>query len=123
MSRKFEMNGIKIASPTVLKPIFATTSTEDSERAQTGVMYNTPMFTVDGFDLSWEMLTSAEISAILQQAINKSSFSFYCPHPLTGQWERKQYYASNYSGALLSTVNGVERWENLSFNIRGIKPV
>lgn len=123
MSRQLEINGIAIARPTKINPIFATTSTEDSERAQTGKMYNTPMFTVDGFDLSWEMLTSEEISTILQQVINKSSFSFYGPHPYTGQWERKKYYASNYSGALLYTIDGVDKWKDLSFNIRGINPV
>ena len=43
---QFEINGVAVAAPSTYSPIFATTSTEDSDRSQDGVMHNTPMFTI-----------------------------------------------------------------------------
>lgn len=124
MARKnFQLNGIDIKNPSSFKVVFATTSTEDSDRTQDLVMHNTPIGTIAGFDITWEILTESEISAIMQQMINRAEFSFYCPNPHTGKWETNSFYASNYSAAAFSLVDGEERWTDLSINIRSIRPI
>ena len=120
MAKKFKANEIVIKDPSSFKAVFATTSTEESGRVQSLMMYNTPIGTIAGYDIVWEILTPAEISAILHQMINKKSFAFYCPSAYSGEWETQSFYASNYTAAALTLIEGEERWTDLAINIRRI---
>jgi len=124
-SEKFMIDGMEIKTPDSYKPVFATTSTEDSDRTQDLIMHNTPMGTIAGYDMTWKALKSSEISAILNSMMNKESFSFHHRDPRKASgWSTSYFYASNFnmSAQRLSEQSG-ELWSDLSINVRSIYPV
>lgn len=118
------INGIKIKQPDEdgYSVSLATTSTEDSDRDMGLVMHNTPIGTVEGYDLKWTDLTLSEAAEILQQVVNKSSFTVHYLDILTGTWRDGEFYASNFNAPAKILLDGKERWDELSFGIRGINP-
>lgn len=122
--QQFKIDGVTIKAPDSYKPVFATTSTEDSDRTQDLIMHNTPMGTISGYDLTWGELTSVEISLILSLTVNKSSFIFYHRNPMdVSGWSTKSFYASNFSMAAQTLKEGEEMWEGLTINVRSINPI
>ena len=122
---RFQINGVDIKTPDGYKPVFATTSTEDSDRTQDLIMHNTPMGTIEGYDLTWNNLTSAEIANILNLTMNKSSFSFNYRDPMNASgWSVAEFYASNFNmqAQRLGDRTG-ELWSGLTINVRSKYPV
>jgi len=120
----FEIDGVRIATPTSYKPIFATTSTNDSDRTQDLIMHNVPIGTVAGYDIVWSRLTNTEISTILNGMLNKASFSFHHKSPLSPNgWIDADFYAANYSMGSQRLQDGQELWSDLSISVRSINPV
>ena len=60
MAAGFEVDGVGIPAPTKYQPVFATTSTEDSDRTQDLIMHNTPMGTISGYNMQWDSLDSSQ---------------------------------------------------------------
>lgn len=124
MQEQFKIDGVTIKAPDEYKPVFATTSTDDSDRDQTGDMHNTPIFTIGGYDMKWGQLTWTEIAAILNGILGKSEFSFCHKDPtIPGKWVERAFYASNFTMAAQTLEDGEEIWTDLSINIRRIKPI
>lgn len=123
MQNYFKIDGQVIKTPTQYKPVFATTSTDDSDRTQDLVMHNTPMGTIEGYDMQWDNLTPSEISQILRLIINKRSFSFFHPSPYYGGWVESSFYASNFSMDAMNLKDGEEKWDGLTINVRSINPI
>lgn len=123
MDRPFEFNGIKVKTPDVFKPNFATTSTEDSERTQDLVMHNTPMGTISSYSFEWKYIEPEEAALILAQVMNRSEYSLRFLNPLSGGWDTAAFYTSNYTFGSLGQTNGRDTWESLSFNAVVINPV
>ena len=124
-SQQFTIDGTVIKAPDSYKPVFATTSTEDSDRTQDLIMHNTPMGTIAGYDMTWSHLSSAEISNILTLMMNKSKFSFHHRDPrVASGWSTADFYASNFSmqAQRLGEQTG-EMWSGLTINVRSIYPV
>lgn len=121
--RPFEFNGIKVKTPDVFKPNFATTSTEDSDRTQDLVMHNTPMGTISSYSFEWKNIYIEEVALILQQIVNRSEYSLRFLNPMTAQWEVGTFYTVNIPVGTLKQVNGRDAWESLSFNAVVINPV
>lgn len=124
MQDYIRINGIKIKQPDEdgYTAQLATTSTDDSDRDMSLVMHNTPVGTVEGYDLKWTDLTLEEASEILQQVVNKQSFTVHYMDILTGTWKDGEFYASNFNAPAGTLKEGEECWDELSFNIRGIDP-
>lgn len=119
----FMIDGVKITAPDGYKPVFATTSTEGSDRTQDGVMHNTPMFTIGGYNLSWGELEWREIATILKGMIDKKKFSFHHKDPTAPEkWIDKDFYASNFEMAAQTLEEGNNVWTDLAINIRRIDP-
>jgi hypothetical protein len=78
---QFKIDNVVIRAPDSYKPVFATTSTEDSKRSQDLIMHNTPMGTIGGYDMQWGELTWIEIATILNAMLNKSKFTFHHKDP------------------------------------------
>lgn len=119
-----KINGIKVAQPDEdgYSAVLATTSTEDSDRDMTLEMHNTPIGTVEGYDLKWRNLSPQEAAVILQQVLNKSKFTVHYFDILTGKWRDGEFYASNFNAPCKTLEDDEECWDELSFNIRGIHP-
>lgn len=121
---EFKIDSVVIAAPSTYKPVFATTSTDDSGRDQNLVMHNTPIGTIAGYDMTWELLTWEEISTILNAIMNKKQFSFHHKDPtIPNQWVDKTFYASNMDMAAQTLEDDEEMWEDLSINVRRIDPI
>lgn len=121
---EFKIDSVVIAAPSTYKPVFATTSTDDSDRDQNLVMHNTPIGTIAGYDMTWELLTWEEISTILNAIMNKKQFSFHHKDPtIPNQWVDKTFYASNMDMAAQTLEDDEEMWEDLSINVRRIDPI
>ena len=122
MQEYIMINGVKIKQPDKdgYEVSLATTSTDDSDRDMSLVMHNTPIGTIEGYDLTWSDLSLEEASVILQQVINKSSFTVHYLDILTGAWKDGEFYASNFNAPARSLKDGKECWDKLSFGIRGI---
>lgn len=123
MQEQFNIDGVTIKAPDAYKPVFSTTSTSDSDRDQNLVMHNTPIGTIAGYDLTWEVLTWEEIAIILNSMLNKSSFSFHHKDPtIPGVWVDRDFYASDYNMAAQCLKDNEEVWEDLSISVRRIRP-
>lgn len=124
MQDYIKINDIKIKQPDEdgYTAVIATTSTEDSNRDMGLTMHNTPIGSVEGYDLKWTDLTLAEAAQILQQVLNKSSFKVHYLDILTGTWRDGYFYASNYNAPAGTLKEGEECWDELTINIRGIDP-
>lgn len=122
VTRKFQIDGVDIKAPTSYKPVFATTSTEDSDRTQDLIMHNTPMGTIAGYDMQWDQLTTEEAQTILKGMMNKPSFSFYHNDVLNG-WVSRDFYASNFNVQAVRLKDGEELWTGLTINVRAINPI
>lgn len=121
---EFKIDSVVIAAPSTYKPVFATTSTDDSDRDQNLVMHNTPIGTIAGYDMTWELLTWEEISTILNTIMNKKQFTFHHKDPtIPNQWVDKTFYASNMDMAAQTLEDDEEMWEDLSINVRRIEPI
>ena len=123
MSKPFEFNGVPVITPDTFQPSMATTSTEDSDRTQDLIMHNTPMGTVESYSFAWQNIDPGEAAKIVQQIKNKSKYKLRYLRADTGQWTVGYFYTSNYSFGTLKTVDGVLKWESLSFNAVGVNPV
>lgn len=122
--RKFLVDGEPIKTPTVYKPVFATTSSEDTERTQDMILHNTVLGTVEGYDMTWNCLNSEDVAVILNSMMNKASFSFYhrCPLDVSG-WRVGEFYAANYSLGAQRLQEDQELWSDLTINVRSINPI
>nr|DAZ16328.1 MAG TPA: hypothetical protein [Caudoviricetes sp.] len=124
MAECFKIDGIAIAAPSGYKPVFSTTSTEDSDRDQELTMHNTPMGTIAGYDLTWDDLTWDEIAVILNSMLNKSKFSVHHKDPtVPHKWIDADFYASNYNMAAQTLEEDEEIWTDLSINIRRVMKI
>lgn len=124
MQEQFKIDGVTIKAPDEYKPVFATTSTDDSDRDQRLVMHNTPIGTIAGYDLKWGWLTWTEIAVILNAMLNKAQFTFHHKDPtIPGIWIDRTFYASNYTMAAQTLEDGDEMWDGLSINIRRTEPI
>ena len=120
-----KINGITIKQPDQdgYTALLSTTSTEDSDRDMALVMHNTPVGTVEGYNLKWSYPTLTEAAQILQQVVNKPSFVLHYCDIYTGQWKDGLFYAAEYNAPCKCLKNGEECWAELSFDVRSINPL
>lgn len=121
MQDKLKFNGKTVAQPDDYSPNLATTSTDDSERDMFLTMHNTPIGTVESYSLKWTWLTPKQMSEILTEVLNKKSFTAHYFDIITGKWRDGEFYASNFSAPAMSLKDGEEMWDELSFNMIGIR--
>lgn len=117
------IDDVIIKQPEKYSVSIATTSTEDSGRNQYLKMLNTPMGSIDGYQLQWGRLTTSELSTILQLVIDKSKFKVHYLDACSGSWKDGYFYAANYTAPAIRLTENSELWENLSFQISAIDPI
>lgn len=124
MQDYIKINGITIVQPDQdgYSVNLATTSTEDSDRDMSLVMHNTPIGTVESYSLKWTDIKASEAALILSQVINKPSFMLHYFDILTGTWRDGEFYATTFNSPCRTIEDGVEAWDELSFNVVGVNP-
>lgn len=123
VNEPFEIDDIKIITPYTFTPSAATTSTEDSDRTQDLVMHNTPMGTIESYNIEFEYIPVKEAAAIYRRIKNRSQYKLRYMSASLGKWTTGQFYTSNYSFGTLTVANGEYVWKSLSFNAIGVYPV
>jgi len=119
----FRFNDVSVVAPYAYKAVFATTSTDDSDRTMDMVMHNTPMGTVTGYDYEWKDITPKQAATIIQQVLNKPKFKVRYFDLFQGTWADAYFYASNFDADAGTLEEGFEKWASLSFGIRSIDPI
>ena len=124
MQDYIKINGITIVQPDEdgYSVELSTTSTEDSDRDMSLVMHNTPIATVVSYSLKWTDIKATDAAQILSQIINKPSFSFHYFDILTASWRDGEFYATTFNSPCKTIEDGVEAWDELSFNVIGVDP-
>jgi hypothetical protein len=102
---------------------YATTSSDDSGRIMSGVMMNTPLFTVEAYKLKWSDISAANAAKILQEIKGKKQYDFFHFNVYSGKWETSPFYTANIETAFYSLVDGEEKCSELSFQATGVNPV
>lgn len=125
MQQNVKFNGIEVATldEDGYQVSIATTSSESSRRTLKGRMKNSPLFTVEAYNLKWTDISAGDCSVILQQVVGKSEFDFYHYNVYKTRWETGKFYASNFNLPVYSLVEGCERVDELSFQVTGVNPI
>lgn len=124
MQDYIKINGITIVQPDEdgYSANLSTTSTEDSDRDMTLEMHNTPIGTVVSYSLKWTDIKASDVATILGQILNKSSFTMHYFDIVTGTWQDGSFYATKFNSPCKTLEDGIEAWDELSFNVVGVKP-
>jgi hypothetical protein len=119
---RISINGYDEVQPTAFDYSWETTSTEDSGRTMSGKMYDTPMFTVEAFEVAYEDLTIAQCSTILKRIVKKPKSPYINVHyfsPYYGAWRDGVFGVSQGSVKIQTLERKGERISDLSFRIVG----
>lgn len=122
MQDRIKFNGVEIRQPDSFQAVLSTTSTDDSTRDMALEMHNTPIGTIEGYDLKWSNIPAGEMAIILKQVLNKPSFDVHYFDIITGKWRDAAFNASNFNSPAYTLEDGEELWDELTINIRGVKP-
>lgn len=117
---KFDNEVIK--QPEDMSWSFETTSTADSTRAMSGTVYNTPMFTVESFSVTWGRMTRAELYAILQKIVQRPSkpyFSMFYYSPFYNAWRTADFYVGQGTLKVKTLKENREVIESVTCNLIG----
>lgn len=106
-----------------LKYDFETTYTEDTVRVQSGVMYITPLFTVESYGYSRKDLTADEMKLMLQKIAKGRPFKVHYFSAYYGAWRDDYFYVGKGSLTVGSWKQNDEKFDSLSFNMVGVNPL
>ena len=106
-----------------LKYDFETTYTEDTVRVQSGVMYITPLFTVESYGYSRKDLTADEMKLKHQKIAKGRPFKVHYFSAYYGAWRDDYFYVGKGSLTVGSWKQNDEKFDSLSFNMVGVNPL
>lgn len=104
------------------KPLFASTSSENSGRTQRGRAINVVLFTVEAYQLKWTNIKASDASNIINHILG-DSFQFYHFNIIKSRWETSEFYVANIDTAIYRLNEGDEICSELSFQVTGINPI
>lgn len=122
MQDRLSFNGVEIVQPDKdgYRVMLETTSTAASGRDMNLTMRNTPMGTVHAYELKWTDIEASEASKILKQVLNKASFKAHYFDVVEGAWMDDDFYATTFNSPIKTAKKGIERWDEVSFQITAI---
>ena len=119
---RVKLNDYDAVQPTDMTWSFETTSTSDSARAMSGTLYDTPLFTVEAYDVSYRNLTISQCKSILQQIVkrpNSPYFNLFRFSPFYGTWRTDQFSVSQGSLKVTSLKKGEENLTDITCRFVG----
>lgn len=120
--QRISINGWDAVQPTQFNYSWETTSTEDSGRAMSGLMYDTPMFTVEAFEVTYQNLTIAQTKTLLQHIVKKPGKPYFDLHyfsPYHGAWRTAKFGVSQGTLNVRSLKRGEENVQEVSCRFVG----
>lgn len=119
-----KINGVQIRQPDEgLGYDFETTYGEDAKRTQSGVLKASAMFTVEALSYQASNLTPGEMKTILQFIAHGTNFTLHYYSPYYGTWRDGTFYVGRGNLSIGRLNESEERYESLSFQMTGVKPV
>ena len=89
-------------------------SASDAGRTEDVTMHKKRVGQVVSLELSWQNISTQEVSALLQ-AFNPEYITVCYLDAMQGEYVTSEFYVGNRSSPLYNALKGV--WSNLSFNI------
>lgn len=120
------IDGYKIKQPDSFTPNWATTYTEDSERAMSGIAYLEPMFTVESYSFEASNLSTKEAKALLQRIVprpSKPTFELTYFSWFYGEWRTDKFYVGQGSMNIKTLKEDYEALEYIAFDVIGVNPI
>ena len=108
------VDGVAVKCPSSYLWKLEDISAADSGRTESTVMDKMRIGQVVGLELSWNNLTTREVSIILK-AFNPEYISVCYLHAMEGKYVTSEFYVGNRSAPLYNAK--LDRWSNVSFNI------
>jgi hypothetical protein len=126
MQDRIKIDGWDAAQPSEYKYSVETTSTEDSGRVMSGTQYDTPMFTVEAFDVVYKNLSAKTCSELLKRIVKKPGKPYFTLHyfsPYYGVWRNAQFGVSQGTLNIQSLEKGDENVSEVSCRFVGRYPL
>lgn len=89
---------------------------ESTTRTSDGTLSRDRVAVKRQIEMSWGILTWAEVSAILQ-AMKDEFFNFYYPDPMEGDYVTKTFYVGNRPTTVSDESSGELRWKGLKVTL------
>ncbi len=109
------VNGMPVKCPDAYSWKLEDISSSDAGRTESTVMDKKRIGQIVGIELSWQWLTTLEISKILK-AFNPEYISVCYLDPMEGEYVTAEFYVGNRSAPLYDLSQG-GLWSNLAFNL------
>jgi len=90
-------------------------SAPDAGRTEDVKMQKKRIGLVPAFDLGWNALTLAEISAVLKAFVQNEYFQFDHLDPMVGGFVTEEFYVGDRSAPLYNST--LDFWENVEFTV------
>lgn len=124
MQERIEINDIAIYQPdSGLGYSFATTYTEDSERAQNGKGHFTPLFTVEMLNYTATNIPQPEATKILKMVDSGKNFKLHYFSLHHGKWMDGTFYVGKGDMEIGSLQDENRYLSSLSFDMTGVNPI
>lgn len=124
--KKISINGWSEVQPLTFDWNFETTSTSDSGRAMSGTLYDTPMFTVESFNVTYGEMTTAQAATLLSHIVKTASapyFTLYYFSPYYGEWRTAPFQVSTGSLQVKTLKDNYEKIKGITCNFVGRQPI
>lgn len=108
------VDGVEVLCPSAYTWKLEDISASDAGRTEDTVMHKMRIGQVVGLELSWNGLTTEEVSSVLK-AFNPEYITVQYLDALQGKYVTSEFYVGNRSSPLYSSAMGL--WQNVSFNI------
>lgn len=111
-----EVNGVPVKDPAVFEWGLQDVSSSDAGRTDDSVMHKNRIAQKRKIKLSWNNPTPEETAAILQ-VFNPEYFYVTYPDALSGQRERREFYAGDRSAPVRRWSTRYKRYTQVAFDI------
>lgn len=121
-----KINNTQMAQPFKMNFKLETTDSSTTTRTMSGALKGSPLFVVQAFDVSFERLTSAQCSQLLQAVIRRpghATFTMYYFSPWYGSWRTDTFYCTSESLSINTVKSGSEKLSNLSMTFVATQPL
>ena len=108
------VNGVAIKCPSAYTYKLEDVSASDAGRTEDAIMNKKRIRQLVGLELSWQNITTKEVSTILK-AFNPEYIEVNYLDAMEGKYVTKEFYVGNRSTPMYNAAKGL--WSNLSFNI------
>ncbi len=108
------VDGVAVKCPSSYTWKLEDVSASDAGRTEDTVMDKMRLGQIIGIELSWNNITTAEVSSILK-AFNPEYIMVEYLDAMEGKYVTSEFYVGNRSAPLYNSKLGL--WQNVSFNI------